>query len=75
MVNRGADICKAESIGVLLAVGDGSTIDCTIAAAAYYDGNGWDLVRQKAPVESPAHTDRPHALRHGFGDGLRQCHQ
>lgn len=51
-VNRGADICKEESIDVLLAVGGGSTIDCTkaIAAAAYYDGDSWDLVKQKAPV-------------------------
>ena len=28
-VNRGADICKKEHIDVLLAVGGGSTIDCT----------------------------------------------
>lgn len=51
-VNKGADICKEEGIDVLLAVGGGSTIDCTkaIAAAAYYDGDGWDLVKQKAPV-------------------------
>lgn len=51
-VNRGADICKKEHIDVLLAVGGGSTIDCTkaIAAAAFYDGDCWDLVKQKAPV-------------------------
>lgn len=51
-VNKGADICKEEGIDVLLAVGGGSTIDCTkaIAAAAYYDGDSWDLVKQKAPV-------------------------
>ncbi len=51
-VNRGADICKEQHIDVLLAVGGGSTIDCTkaIAAAAYYDGDSWDLVKQKAPV-------------------------
>lgn len=37
---------------MLLAVGGGSTIDCTkaIAAAAYYEGDAWDLVKQKAPV-------------------------
>jgi hypothetical protein len=52
-VNKGAEICKREGIDVLLAVGGGSTIDCTkvIAAAAYYDGDSWDLVTHKAPVE------------------------
>ena len=51
-VNRGADICKKENIDVLLAVGGGSTIDCTkaIAAAAFYAGDSWDLVTHKAPV-------------------------
>lgn len=51
-VNKGADICKNEKIDVLLAVGGGSTIDCTkaIAAAAFYDGDSWDLVTHKAPV-------------------------
>lgn len=51
-VNRGADICKKENIDVLLAVGGGSTIDCTklIAASAFYDGDSWDLVTRKAPV-------------------------
>ena len=51
-VNKGAYICKEEGVDVLLAVGGGSTIDCTkaIAAAVYYDGDSWDLVKQKAPV-------------------------
>lgn len=51
-VNRGAEICKKENVSVLLAVGGGSTIDCTkaIAAAAFYDGDGWDLVAGSAPV-------------------------
>lgn len=51
-VNKGADICKRENINVLLAVGGGSTIDCTkvIAAAAFYEGDSWDLVTQKVPV-------------------------
>ena len=51
-VNRGAAICKENKIDVLLAVGGGSTIDCTkaIAAAYYYDGDGWDLVTGKAQV-------------------------
>lgn len=51
-VNKGADICKKERIDVILAVGGGSTIDCSkaIAAATYYDGDSWDLITQKSPV-------------------------
>lgn len=51
-VNRGAEICRQNGIEVLLAVGGGSTIDCAkaIAAAAYYDGDCWDLVKGAAPV-------------------------
>ncbi|MBQ9140672.1 MAG: iron-containing alcohol dehydrogenase, partial [Lachnospiraceae bacterium] len=45
-VRAGAAICKAEKIDVVLAVGGGSTIDAAkvIAAAAYYEGEPWDLV-------------------------------
>lgn len=52
-VNRGAQICKDEKIDVLLAVGGGSVIDCTkfVGAGAYYDGDAWDLVDRKAPIE------------------------
>lgn len=52
-VNEGADICRREDIDVLLAVGGGSVIDCTkyIGAAAYYDGDAWDILLQKVPVE------------------------
>ena len=52
-VNAGADICKREHIDVLLAVGGGSVIDCTkyIGAATYYDGDAWDILLQKTPVE------------------------
>jgi alcohol dehydrogenase YqhD (iron-dependent ADH family) len=52
-VNQGADICKKENIDVLLAVGGGSVIDCTkyIGAATYYDGDAWDILLQKVPVE------------------------
>lgn len=52
-VNAGADICKREGIDVLLAVGGGSVIDCTkyIGAAAYYDGDAWDILLKKTPVE------------------------
>lgn len=51
-VNRGAEICKKEHIDVLLAVGGGSVIDATkfIGAAAFYDGDAWDLLIEKAPI-------------------------
>ncbi|WP_097003982.1 iron-containing alcohol dehydrogenase [Lacrimispora amygdalina] len=52
-VNAGAEICKKENIDVLLAVGGGSVIDCTkfIGAAAFYDGDAWDILMQKVSVE------------------------
>lgn len=52
-VNAGGDICKREGIDVLLAVGGGSVIDCTkyIGAAAFYDGDAWDILLQKVSVE------------------------
>jgi len=52
-VNAGADICKRESIDVLLAVGGGSVLDCTkyIGAANYYDGDAWDILLQKVDVK------------------------
>lgn len=45
-VKKGADLCKAEGVEVVLPIGGGSTIDCAkaIAAAAFYDGDPWDLV-------------------------------
>lgn len=51
-VKAGAKICKEEGIDVILAVGGGSTIDCSkaIAAAAYYDGDAWDLLTEKRQI-------------------------
>lgn len=51
-VNKGVAICKREGIDMILAVGGGSTIDCSkaIAAGTYYDGDAWDLVTGEAPV-------------------------
>lgn len=53
-VHRGVDICKSQEIDILLAVGGGSVIDCTkaIAIGAKYDGDVWDLITRKAPIES-----------------------
>lgn len=52
-VNEGAEICKKEDIDILLAVGGGSVLDCTkyIGAATYYDGDAWDILLKKVPVE------------------------
>jgi butanol dehydrogenase len=45
-VRRGAELCKDNSIDLVLAVGGGSSIDCAkvVAAAYYYEGNPWDIV-------------------------------
>jgi len=53
-VHRGVEICKSQEIDILLAVGGGSVIDCTkaIAIGAKYDGDVWDLITRKAPIES-----------------------
>lgn len=54
-VQRGIEICKAEKIEFILAVGGGSVIDCTkaIAAGAKYDGDVWDIVTKKhIPTEA-----------------------
>lgn len=45
-VRKGIEICKENEIELILAVGGGSTIDCSkaIAASYYYDGDSWDIV-------------------------------
>jgi alcohol dehydrogenase len=48
-VRKGVEICKKEGIEFLLAVGGGSTIDCTkaIAVGAKTDTDMWDIVTKK----------------------------
>lgn len=52
-VRNGAQVCKDEKIDVVLAVGGGSTIDCSkmIAAGACYDGDPWDLVIEPSKIK------------------------
>ena len=48
-VQKGIEICKREGIDFLLAVGGGSTIDCTkaIAIGAKTDIDVWDIIMKK----------------------------
>ena len=48
-VKEGARLCHEHDIDVILAVGGGSTIDCSkaIAAAYYYDGDPWDFTQKR----------------------------
>ena len=52
-VRRGAELCREKHIDVVLAVGGGSTIDCSklIAAGALYDGDPWDFLTRKAAAD------------------------
>lgn len=51
-VEKGTAICKEKGIQVILAVGGGSTIDASkhIAASACYDGQPWNLVKDRSLV-------------------------
>ncbi|MBM7702952.1 iron-containing alcohol dehydrogenase [Metabacillus iocasae] len=53
-VNKGIELVKEHNVDLILAVGGGSVIDCAkaIAAGAHYDGDVWDIVTKKAPVQS-----------------------
>lgn len=48
-VRAGVKLCKENNIDVILAVGGGSTIDCSkvIAAGKFYDNDPWDLVKNR----------------------------
>ena len=51
-VYEGIDLCRKESVDMMLAVGGGSVIDTAkaIAAGVPYDGNFWDFYIGKAVV-------------------------
>lgn len=52
-VRKGIELCKQNNIDVILAVGGGSTIDCSkvIGAGYYYDGDAWDLVKDNSKID------------------------
>ena len=52
-VREGVSICKENSIAGVLAIGGGSSIDCSkvISAGVKYDGDPWDLVIDKSLVK------------------------
>lgn len=45
-VRKGIELCRSNNIDLVLAVGGGSTIDCSkvIAAGINYEGDVWDIV-------------------------------
>ena len=47
-VEKGVALCRQHDIDVVLAVGGGSTIDCSkaICCGVYYDGDLWNMVKQ-----------------------------
>lgn len=52
-VRKGIELCKENNIDVILAVGGGSTIDCSkvIGMGYYYNGDAWDLIKGEARIE------------------------
>ena len=51
-VKRGIELCKANNVDVILAVGGGSTIDCSklVSTGYYYNDNPWDLVKDSSKI-------------------------
>ena len=53
-VRKGIEICRENNIDLVLAVGGGSTIDCSkvIAAGVSYEGDAWDIVLDPSKIKS-----------------------
>ena len=51
-VEKGVRLCKENDIDAILAVGGGSTIDCSkaIAAGVFYEGDLWQMVKSRHGV-------------------------
>lgn len=54
LIYRGIELCRAEKVDFILAVGGGSVIDSSkgIAAGVCYDGDFWDLYTHSQPVRA-----------------------
>ena len=54
-VEAGAKLCRENGIDVILAVGGGSTIDCSkaIASATFYDGTAWEMIKNASGPDNP----------------------
>lgn len=52
-VRRGVEICRENAVEAILALGGGSSIDCAkaIAAAFYYKGDAWEMVKGKGEIK------------------------
>ena len=52
-VREGVKLCRQNHIDVVLAVGGGSTIDCSkvIAGGYFYDGDPWDIVVDSSKID------------------------
>ena len=53
-VREGIEICRENNIDLVLAVGGGSTIDCSkvIAAGVSYEGEPWDIVLDPRKIKN-----------------------
>lgn len=51
-VRRGINLCRDNDIDVILAIGGGSTIDCSkvVAAGVNYDNDPWDIVKDPSKI-------------------------
>lgn len=52
-VRKGVELCRENSIDIVLAVGGGSSIDCAkvVAAGRYYEGDAWDIVVDPGKID------------------------
>ena len=52
-VRKGVQLCRENSVDVVVAVGGGSSIDCAkvVAAGACYGGDAWDLVTNPEKIK------------------------
>ncbi|MEG2018074.1 MAG: iron-containing alcohol dehydrogenase [Clostridium sp.] len=51
-VEAGVKLCRENKVDMIIPIGGGSTIDCAkaIAAAVYYEGDSWDIVKDCSKI-------------------------